>query len=464
MISLANSATHACHPLTPEWVFHQLSRMPLSLPACPLTVAFSGGVDSTVLLHLLTLLRDQGAVAQVQAVHVHHGLSDYADQWAEHCQWVCDRWQVSLTIANVFLESHGYGLEQAARDARYRVFVDVVKGGGCLLQGHHLDDQAETVLLRLFRGTGVDGIQGIPEQRALGDGLLLRPLLDVPRSTIEAYARSHHLDFMEDDSNCDERFSRNFLRHQLIPMVEGRWPGASGRLVEFAREVGQMNQSIQQETRSQLATCIEYRPQWLLDRQPLVSIKALGRLDARSQRLVVRAWLKQQGIQPPSRDALEKIFHEVVGARMDAEPQLKLSERYVLRRYQHMLLICDEEVNLLAFDPMVWDWQNEPVLSLGDRSLSCHSGSGEGCDAISLPTTPLVLKRRCHIPCDEKIAISGRQGRKTLKKWLQEYQVPFWLREYLPFVFDGDQMVAAPGLWVCDGYYANGGEGLTLHW
>ncbi|WP_066016132.1 tRNA lysidine(34) synthetase TilS [Endozoicomonas atrinae] len=464
-ISKSSSEIVSCHPLSPEWVLGQLSSsLQLPIPECPLTVAFSGGVDSTVLLHLLICLRDKGDISDVSAVHVHHGLSCYADQWAEHCQSVCEHWKVPLAIARVSLENEGYGLEQAARDARYQVFVNAVKEGGCLLQGHHRDDQAETVLLRLFRGTGVDGIQGIPGKRPLGNGLLLRPLLNVPRSAIEDYARSNSLQFIEDDSNKDERFSRNFLRQRLIPMVEERWPGASERLVEFVREVGQMNQSVQQQTADQLETCIDYRPQWLLDQQPLINIAAMKLLDIGSQRRVVREWLKLQEIKPPSRETLEQIFFEVVEARVDAEPLLRISNRFTLTRYQQMLVVLDEEIRLNAFEPMLWDWRKEPVLELGDRSLICRSVQEKEGRVIQLPQKSLLLKRRCHISGDEKFAIAGRQGRKTLKKWLQDYKVPPWLREYLPFIFDGEQMVAAPGLWRCVDDGSGDVDGISLSW
>ncbi|WBA86796.1 tRNA lysidine(34) synthetase TilS [Endozoicomonas sp. GU-1] len=293
---------------------------------------------------------------------------------------------------------------------------------------------------------------------------MLRPLLNVARASIEDYARTNNLRFIEDDSNTDERFSRNFLRQRLIPMVEERWPGASERLVEFVRDVAQMNQTVQQQTIEQLALCIDYRPQWLLDRQPLMNLATLQSLDAGSRRRVVRQWLKQQGIQLPSRDTLEQIFDEVVEARIDAEPLLTVAPRFTLTRYQQMLVLLDEDVHLQAFEPMVWDWQKEPIVVLGDRSLICSAKQERSDSAIRLPQKPLLLKRRCHISGDEKFAIAGRQGRKTLKKWLQDYKVPPWLREYLPLVFDGDQMVAAPGLWVCDGYYGMESDGLALHW
>ena len=434
---------------------------------CPLIVAFSGGVDSTVLLHLLVQLRNQGNVATVRAVHVHHGLSRYADQWAVHCQSVCDRWGVPLTIARVSLDNNGFGLEQAAREARYRVFVAAVQDGGCLLQGHHRDDQAETVLLRLFRGTGIDGVRGIPEQRPLGNGQLLRPLLSRSRAAIDAYAQVHHLSFIEDDSNSDERFSRNFLRQRLLPMVEGRWPGASARLVAFAQEAGELREQL--EIDAHLASCVVYRPQWLLGRQTLIDCCALQQLDCHYQRLVLRHWLKQQNIASPSRTTLALIFQEVVAARPDAEPRLTISRHHTLTRFKQMLVILDDRINLPLFAPMAWDWQCESRLQLGDWILSCSQGSSalEGSAqgaAVHLPATPLMLKRRCHIAPDNKFAIVGRQGRKPLKKWLQEYQVPPWLRESLPFVFDQEHMVAAPGLWVCEGYQSDAEDGLLISW
>lgn len=427
-------------------------------------MAFSGGVDSTVLLYLLTRLRDQGFVSDVRAVHVHHGLSEFADYWAEHCRSICDQWSVPLTVTKVTLKKEGNGLEQAARDARYQAFADVLPAGGCLIQGHHRDDQAETILLRLFRGTGMNGIQGIPEYRALGEGTLFRPLLTVPRAVIDSYAAVNELKHIEDDSNTDEQFSRNFLRQRLIPMVEERWPGASGRLVEFAGEAGQLNERLLLETTFQLEKCLDYRPEWLLEKRPLIKLDSLRQLEGHSQRLVVREWLKMQGGQPPSRDALEKIFREVIDARIDAEPRIKISDNFVLSRYQEMLVVMDEKTKLLPFSPVLWDWQKDAVLNLGDRSLVCHkelAGSGK---AICLPLKPLLLKRRCHINGNEKFSIAGRQGRKTLKKWLQDYKVPPWLREYLPFIFDGDQMVAAPGLWVCEDYRSSTHQGYLLEW
>ena len=443
------------HPLSPEWVLNILSTHCTAFhQQTPCTVAFSGGVDSTVLLHLLTVLRDQGQVSDLRAVHVHHGLSRFADGWAEHCQRLCKQWSVPLSITRVSLNPDGHGLEQAARDARYPVFAAALRGGGCLLQGHHQNDQAETILLRLFRGTGVDGFAGIPEQRPLGDGVLLRPLLTVSRAAIETYAHENQLPFIDDDSNTDVRFSRNFLRQQLLPLIEARWPGAAGRMTAFANEVAQMNQQVQQQVEGLLNFDVDH--QSLPSKQ--LSLELLKPLDGAAQQRVVRHWLKALSVPLPSRQLLALIFKEVVAARIDAQPQLRLSEHCIITRYQHRLAVVDTRMAWQSPAPLVWDWQKAPVLPLGPRSLAMVRGQGE----VQLPAKPLLLKWRCHIDCHEKIAVSGRRGRKVLKKWLQEYQVPPWLRDSLPFVYDDDQMVAAPGFWVCSGYRSHGGA--TLIW
>ena len=446
--------------LSTQWLLDQLAER-TDVHVCPFTVAFSGGVDSTVLLHLLAQLRDQGVVSTLRALHVHHGISRFADQWVEHCQSVCERWQIPLTVERVTLNNSGFGLEQSAREARYRVFVAAVQDGGCLLQGHHQDDQAETVLLRLFRGTGIAGVGGIPAQRSLGNGQLLRPLLAASRASIEAYATSHKLSFIEDDSNSDERFSRNYLRQRLIPMVEARWPGASARLAAFASEASELHQQL--EIDGHLASCVVYRPEWLLD-QPLLDCRVLLQLDHHWQRRVIRQWLNRQGILSPSRATLERIIREVVGARVDAEPRLTICRRYALTRFGQMLVVLDDRIKLSAFSPMEWHWQRQPRLVLGDRALVWSAPDGVRGPSVRLPVSPLIIRRRCHVAAGEKFAIAGRQGRKPLKKWLQEYKVPPWLRESLPFIYDQERMVAAPGLWVCEGYQAGCDDGLFINW
>ena len=198
-------------------------------------IAYSGGMDSHVLLVALAeLSSSRPNFPALRAVHVHHGLSPYADDWADHCQSICQNLGVELVVHWVEVASHQASLERAARVARYQVFESVLKPGEILLQGHHQDDQAETLLLRLLRGTGVDGAKAIPAQRRLGAGEVFRPLLDFSREQLAQYARHQQLQWIEDESNQDTGFDRNYLRHQVLPLLQQRWPAASKVLARFA--------------------------------------------------------------------------------------------------------------------------------------------------------------------------------------------------------------------------------------
>ena len=425
-----------------------------------ITVALSGGVDSIVLLHLLSSLRDQQWVDTVEAVHVHHGLSDYADQWADFCEYICQKWKIPLTVARISVpEGTGDGLEQTARKLRYSIFEQHVLDGSCLVMGHHQDDQAETVLLRLFRGTGLEGLCGMPKSRRLGEGLLLRPLLEIRRKTIEQYATHHQLEWIEDDSNQDERFSRNFLRQSLIPEIEQRWPGASQRIAALTDELTAVSETMQGHVVASLSLCQWQGEGWWQNGFSLLNIRSLKSLSTELQKQVFRLWLKNNTGSVLGRESLQKLFNELIDARKDAEPQLKVGD-YIVRRFRGDLYITHGE-EMISHDVQQWGWPISESLTLKD---GLHlSGARTEVGSILLPNRQLQIRRREHIPAGEKIAIAGRNGRKTLKRWLQDYNLPPWCRHRQPFIYDGDRMIAAPGLWVCPEYYGKTGSGYSLN-
>ncbi|RZV49104.1 MAG: tRNA lysidine(34) synthetase TilS, partial [Pseudomonadales bacterium] len=203
-------------------------------------LGYSGGLDSTVLLNLCTraqrLLRDaQLPAPQLQAVHVDHQLSPNHKHWVTHCEEQCRALSVPLIIKTSDVISQGEGLEAAAREARYGIFQNLLQQqDDVLMLGHHQDDQGETLLYRLMRGCGVHGAAAIPAQRALEQGLLARPLLNLPREQIQRYASSYGLAFIEDESNVDLQFDRNFLRQEVLPLLRQRWPSANRTLARFA--------------------------------------------------------------------------------------------------------------------------------------------------------------------------------------------------------------------------------------
>ncbi|OED41823.1 tRNA lysidine(34) synthetase TilS [Endozoicomonas sp. (ex Bugula neritina AB1)] len=446
------STKNSPNGLSPE----SIAPLFISLRQTPVTVAFSGGVDSTVVLHMLVALRQQGILDTVEALHIHHGLSECADQWAAFCEHVCALWNVPLTLARITVpEDTGEGIEQAARMIRYRIFEQQVMGGGCLVMGHHLDDQAETVLLRLFRGTGLEGLSGIPQSRVLGEGQILRPLLDTRRHAIEQYARDHRLDWIEDDSNNNERFSRNFLRQRIIPELEQRWPGAARRIASLTTEISAVKQVMHDRVAEAMEQCHRHEKGWWAD-YTLLNIQSFRLLNSELQKQVFRFWLKSHTGSVLGREQLDKVFNELIDARQDAEPQMKVGD-YILRRFRgelYITSIADE----CCYDIQVWVWPISEYIVLKDGLRIYSYCEGD----IELPDKQLRVLRREHISGSEKIAVAGREGRKTLKRWLQDFDLPPWCRNRQPFVFDGDQMIAAPGLWVCPSYQGKNASGVGL--
>ncbi|MDP0588321.1 MAG: tRNA lysidine(34) synthetase TilS [Candidatus Endonucleobacter bathymodioli] len=430
-----------------------------------LVVAFSGGVDSTTLLHSLVSLRDAKKIAALKAIHINHSLSDNASEWQKHCQNICDLWSVELKIVRVHISNiEGEGLEQAARSARYKAFNNELKADECLLQGHHLNDQAETVLLRLFRGTGVTGLSGMPFSRALGKATLLRPLLAVSRREIECYASEHSLQYIEDESNQNQHFSRNYLRHSLLPAIENRWPGAAVRLSALASELVAVNAQLDERTSELAQLIIVTRPQWLLGNQPILEIEQLAKLPLDSQKQVIRFWLKLQQLPVPGREVLGKIITEVIKSRRDANPLLCWTS-CELRRYKGMLCASHPLPEIKPIADIYWNWAQEPYFFHEELGyLYIREAKDTGMKAIILPKGALEVRTRESIDSSLRISVAGRIGRKSLKRWLQEFDVPPWLRSHIPFLFFQNQMVAAPGLWLCSEFTAKDEGGHHVQW
>lgn len=388
-------------------------------------LAFSGGLDSTVLLHALAALDPR---PQLLAIHVHHGLLAEADQWQRHCSDVCAALGIEFHCVRVTIAATA-SLENAARDARYQAFEQLLEAGDLLLQGHHLDDQVETLLLRVLRGTGLAGLQGIPEVRPLGAARLVRPLLDQPRSVLEAYARDHQLAWVEDPSNRENRFDRNFLRNQVLPLIAGRWPHyrqSLRRLSVLAAEA---------VAREQAQTADQPR----LGRQPL-ALAELETLDAAQRRQHLRRWLAAWQLVP-SHAQTQALVATVVEAAADAQPLLVLGGRQI-RRYQGFLHVTE----LTRFDASGrWRWDGyAPLVLPGAGRLSARQAPG------APPMDFTVAFRQG----GERFHPEGRAHSQQLKKLLQEAGVPPWRRPRLPLIYLDGELAAVADLWVSEPWSA----------
>ena len=295
-------------------------------------VGLSGGLDSTVLLHLLA--REPALIGKLQAVHVHHGLSVNADDWLLHCQQFCDNLSVPLIVQKVECDARS-NIEEAARILRYQAFSSLINEDDALVLAHHADDQAETLLLQLFRGAGIDGMAAMPAIKVLKKGTLLRPLLQHSRQTLEAYAQQNKLKWVDDESNQNSTFSRNYLRHQVIPLLQEKWPGITGNLARSAM--------LCQQAKMNLDSLAEIDIEGLSkqgDTLPLSSLRTLG-----PERManVLRVWLRHNEVRRPQATTIIRIINEVILARGDATPIVEWGNVSVQRFQQHLHLLKNKK-------------------------------------------------------------------------------------------------------------------------
>ncbi|MBS0582495.1 MAG: tRNA lysidine(34) synthetase TilS [Proteobacteria bacterium] len=401
-----------------------------ALPPGALVVGYSGGADSSVLLHALA--HDPGARDRgLRAVHVDHGLHADSAAWAQHCRATAAALDVALDVVRVEVDrSGGRGLEAAARAARRAAFARALHSGEILALAHHRDDQAETVLLKLLRGAGPEGLAGMRRLRAFGDGQLWRPLLELPRAALLDYAREHGLRWLEDPSNADTTLRRNFLRAEILPRLRARWPDAQIALAHSALWAGNATDFIEAETRKALAQLQGLDPATLAWRGWLALPDAL-------RDPVLRLWLRELRLDEPAHFHLEELQRQLRDAREDRLPCLRFADTE-LRRYRDLLYALRP---LPAFPA---DWE-----SAWDGSASLPLPGG-GALALSPPRKlepPLVVRYRRG---GERIKPAGSAHTRELRLLLQEAGVPPWLRERIPLVFRDGELVAVGDLFFAD--------------
>ncbi len=397
-------------------------------------MAFSGGLDSTVLLHQLVTLRDSIAPDLVlRAMHVHHGLSPYADEWVAHCERICMRWGVALEIARVKLHDDGQGIEAQARSARYQALSAALLPEEVLLTAQHLDDQCETFLLALKRGSGPAGLAAMPEELDFAGTKLLRPLLGQPREGLEQWAKAHDLSWIEDDSNQDDRYDRNFLRLRVLPGVQQRWP-------HFARSVAR-SAALCGEQEALLDELLAEQLQALLHVDGALLISPLTRMSEIRRCALLRRWFAYHKAAMPSRAALQRVWNEIAVSREDANPRLKFG-RYEVRRFQGALYWVPA-VN--GQDNLQLSWP-APYAPLGLPAGLGRLVVGAGPNAVRAPRQDEPVSIR--FKASGLLHIVGRDRGRSLKKIWQELQIPPWQRTTTPLVYYGEQLITAPGIFV----------------
>lgn len=415
-------------------------------PYRQLLVGFSGGLDSTVLLHRLMLWREQEPDVQIRAIHIHHGLSPHADEWVSHCESLCLAWNVPLFVERVTLKDEGLGTEAQARKARYAAFEKSLLPGEAIVTAQHLDDQCETFLLALKRGSGPAGLSAMAERSEFAGTHLLRPLLGETRASLEHWAQEHHLRWIEDESNQDDAYDRNFLRLRILPELSQRWPHFAEATARSARLCAEQESLLDELLSEELES--------LVSQEGALSIAPLQAMSAVRRGALLRRWLAGHDAQMPSRDMLNRIWDEVAQAREDANPCLRFNE-FELRRFKDRLWWVKHQPSL-ADEIIPWPDIHEPLSLPHGAGWVCLEAPGH----VRLPDSGEEVTIR--FKASGNLHIVGRNGGRKLKKIWQECNVPPWRRDTTPLLFYGEILIAAAGVFVTQEGWAE--EGMRFEW
>jgi tRNA(Ile)-lysidine synthase len=401
-------------------------------------VGFSGGLDSCVLLHALSSLgmQDQERSIKITAIHINHGLSANANHWDNFCRDICEKLQVAYISKKIDVKANlisGKSVEAVARKLRYAVFANIVPRKAVLLTAHQADDQAETLLLQLFRGAGPKGLAAMPQEIAFAnDVTLIRPLLNFSRQALLSYAKQNNLKWIEDESNFDIAFDRNFLRHQVFPTLCKNWPGIVKTLIRAAGHCAEADILLQELAAQDWQVAAGAVKNTL-------SIKKLLTLSESRCTNLLRYWLQQKLALPlSSTKKMLAIREYVLNSRSDAAPIVQW-EGVEIRKYQDDLYamppLCMHDAEAI----LPWHELREPlVLPNNLGTLRCQNLS-------SLETAMSQNISVRFRQGGEHFIPRGRKFSHALKNLFQEWKIPPWQRDRTPLIYFNDQLVAVIG-------------------
>lgn len=422
---------------------------------CQVIVAFSGGIDSSVLLDLTLKMIP---LRNLLVIHVNHGLSAKSIEWEKHSKQICEAFGVKFIAEKVNISGHGKGLEAAARSARYKVFEKHLVKDGVLLQGHHFDDQVETVLYRLLRGSGSKGLTGIPKLRKLAHGMLFRPLLGMKKIDIQNYAEANGLKWVEDDSNQSSDFDRNYIRNSVLPVITKRWPDYHSRFDTLIRN---------SRANKQLSMAVFKQDLKFLDQKKerggySILLKSFAEMDKSRQKNFLLYWADSNGMQSPGHKVIGEAINSLATLSEETGPIVSFRDSEY-RRYRDRLFLLDttffSDLETLKSQTIIWNGESrldlDPVSHLNfEKSLGFGVRYPKG--------IPVIIKFR---QGGERSHPQERSHSNTLKKCLQEFGLEPWWRDYVPLIYYGSELVAVADLWIQKDWQADADQdGLNISW
>jgi tRNA(Ile)-lysidine synthase len=441
---------------------HMLAQMQSYANVKRWVVAYSGGLDSSVLLYLTNVVNRQlDKPKNICALHVNHGLSKNAKAWQSHCQQIAESNGLSFFSQSVVIDKKGEGLEAAARDARYGIFEKFIQPDDCLLMAHHSDDQAETFLLRLLRGAGVLGLGAMPKLRSLGKGQLLRPLLNQSRQVLEDYAKENQIKSIDDESNLSLDYDRNYLRHQIIPLLEKRWPSTSKKITSAVEHLQKSQHLLNELAVIDLENTHPKNERY----GKSIDWSVLNALSLERRNNLLRYWSEMEGYALPDIQQLEQINQQFFSQNAMLTSALVSWGDCEIRQFNKRLFLLPR-LQKFESSKTSLDWNiNEEIHLGGIVRLSAQKQSDSHSALIAINKlagqTLSVRWRQGGERCKPK----GRSASQTIKKLLQEYQLETWLRDRVPLIYCGDELVAVGDLWVCEEFAVEDmEEGLQIYW
>jgi tRNA(Ile)-lysidine synthase len=410
-------------------------------PGERIVLGLSGGVDSMVLLDTLARLRARMRF-ELGAVHVNHQLSPNAARWARFCVQACAQRGVPCRVAKVAV-TKGASLERAAREARYEALSR--SRADWLVLAHNKDDQVETVLMQLLRGAGVKGLGGMPfAKEGAGKARVLRPLLAVARAEIEVHAKRRKIAWIDDESNADTRFTRNWLRHEILPRIAERVPAYRETITRAARNLGEAaalcDELAHEDAREVRAGTL-----------PVAVLQGLSRPRARN---LLRFMIAQRGWEMPDAERLGEALRQALEARADAKLVVALGP-CELRRHDGLIHLMPSQGRLEPGEVIIWEGESRVRLPHAGGVLTMARGRGTGLSAARLKAERVTVRARRG---GERLQTDPRRPRRTVKNLLQEARIPPWQRERLPFIYCGDTLACIPGVAIDYRYRAQRGE------
>lgn len=412
-------------------------------------VAYSGGVDSTVLLHTIHQVNQQlSKPCAVVAVHINHQLSPSSSAWQYHCEQFSQTLNIDFYTQSVEVKNTGQGVEAAARYARYAIFESFLEEGDCLLLGQHQQDQAETLLLRLLRGAGVRGLSAMSSQRRLGDHDLLRPLLSVDKKVLVDYANENQLSWVEDESNIQDTYDRNFLRQHIFPRLQERWATVNQQLSDTTLRMQQADALLTEVAQDDFKTLYKREERWGTS----IDFSKIATLSVARRNNVLRYWCEQYDFPVLEESHLEQIQQQFfVGSALLSSACVSW-KGCELRQFNGRLYMM-ASLPIFSDSKKVMQWAVDTSLSMGaPGELEIKENREEG---LLLPKLNYEVRWR---QGGERCTPVGRQHSQTVKKLLQEYGLEAWLRDRIPLLYCDNELAAVGDLWVNKGFSPKAGQ------